>query len=298
MSNDHYVPQHFLRAWACDPEKNKIRAYQRIEQTGKVVASLTKPRSIVTSASQSDLYQISDGVQTAEFETSIMTRDVDTPMSNVLLKLRSFGLGSLNQEDMLLLCRYVVILEGRNPAVMKQMQLSTTDVGDIFAGIEKSGSFSKGAIADLRKLTEQMFAVSGAAATGAYAGFGHLPDAAALLQMKCIEITRDDAKGYLTSNYPVGRVNDFRDPGCLVTLAVSPTQGLVFANETICQKLSSSPTDEQWRLIDLQTLSKASYAFTIFSKMDPFVERHLGWDLHREVARQEYFSCAMQRPYT
>ena len=78
MSNDHYVPQHFLRAWACDAEQNKIRAYQRIEQTGQVVAYLTKPRSIVSSASQKNLYQITDGVETAEFETIIMTRDVDT----------------------------------------------------------------------------------------------------------------------------------------------------------------------------------------------------------------------------
>ena len=105
MSNDHYVPQHFLRAWACNADKNKIRAYQRIAQTGRVVASLTKPRSIVSSASQKSLYQITDGVETAEFETTIMTRDVDTPMSEVVLKLRSSGLSSLDQDEMALLCR-------------------------------------------------------------------------------------------------------------------------------------------------------------------------------------------------
>ena len=254
MSNDHYVPQHFLRAWACDAEQNKIRAYQRIEQTGQVVAYLTKPRSIVSSASQKNLYQITDGVETAEFETIIMTRDVDTPMSDVVLKLRSSGLSSLDQDEMVLLCRYVVILEGRNPEVMKQMQLSAADVGEIFADIEKNGSFSKGAIEDVRKLTEQMFAASGAAATGAYAGFGHLPDAAALMQKKCIEITRDDAKGFLTSNYPVGRAKDFHDPNCLVTLAVSPTQALVFANEMTCQTFSRSPS----RPLKYSTLRRSS----------------------------------------
>lgn len=297
MSNDHYVPQHFLRAWACDAEKKKIRAYQRIEQTGQVVANLTKPRSIVSSASQKNLYQITDGVETAEFETSIMTRDVDTPMSDVVLKLRSSGLSSLDQDEIVRLCRYVVILEGRNPEVMNQMQLSAADVGGIFADIEKSGSFSKGAIEDVRKLTEQMFAASGAAATGAYAGFGHLPDADALMKKKCIEITRDDAKGFLTSNYPVGREKDFLDPECLVTLAVSPTQALVFANAMTCQTFSRSPMDEQWRLIDLQTLAKASCAFTLFAEEDPFIERNLQWDQLRKVARHEYFACAMKRPF-
>lgn len=176
------------------------------------------------------------------------------------------------------------------------MQLSSADVAGIFADIEMSGSFSKGAIEDVRKFTEQLFAVSGAAATGAYAGFGHLPDAAALMQKKCIEITRDDAKGYLTSNYPVGREKDFCDPNCLVTLAVSPTQALVFANEMTCRAFSRSPRNEVWRLIDLQTLAKASCAFTLFAEVDPFVEHHLGWDLLRKVARHEYFACAMQRP--
>ncbi|ALT77850.1 hypothetical protein AT984_12315 [Paucibacter sp. KCTC 42545] len=124
-----------------------------------------------------------------------------------------------------------------------------------------------------------------------------MPDAVALMQKKCIEITRDDAKGYLTSNYPVGRVRDFLDPDCLVTLAVSPTQALVFANERTCQTFSRSPRDKIWRLIDLQTLEKAIYAFTLFAELDPFIERHLQWDLLREVERHDYFACAMQRPY-
>lgn len=298
MSNDHYVPQHFLRAWACDAEQKKIYAYRRIEHTGNVDFNPSKPRSIVSSASHENLYQITDGSHTAEFETSVMTRGVDTPMSAVILKLRSSSLSTLNDDEMSLLCRYVVILEGRNPRVIDQMQLSAADLQNIFSDIRKSGIASEKTIDETRQLFEKIFSRSGAASAGAYAGYGHLPDAAALVRKKCIEVTRDDARGYLTSNYPVGRVNDFLAEDCLLTIAISPSKALVFSNEKVCQKIAASPKKEVWRMIDLQTLASATDAFTSTNTIDPFVVNHLGWKLRNKVADQSnYFGKAMSEPY-
>lgn len=298
MSNDHYVPQHFLRAWACDAEQKKINAYRRIEHTGQVDFKPNKQRSIVSSASHQDLYQITDGVRTAEFESSVMTRGVDTPMSNVIFKLRASGLKTLNQDEKKLLCRYLVILEGRNPQVINQMQLSPADLHSISQDISKSGIASNEAIEDVRVFFERIFAHSGAASAGAYAGFAHFPDAEALMSKKCIEVTRNDARGYLTSNYPVGRENDFCNPNCLLTIAISPSKALVFSNEMVCQRIVASPDNEKWRMIDLQTLARATDAFTLLPTIDPFVVRHLGWKLRNEAAAlKTYFSDAMNEQY-
>jgi hypothetical protein len=298
MSNDHYVPQHFLRAWACDAEQKKIYAYRRIEHTGEVDFKPNKPRSIVSSASHEDLYQITDGVHTAEFETSVMTRGVDTPMSAVIQKLRGYSLDTLNDDEMSLLCRYVVILEGRNPKVIDQMQLSAADLLNIFSDIKKSGTVSEKTIDETRPFFEKIFAQSGAASAGAYAGFGHLPDAAALMRKKCIEVTRDDTRGYLTSNYPVGRENDFLDEKCVLTIAISPSKALVFSSEKVCQQIAASPNKEKWRMIDLQTLARATDAFTSTNTIDVFVVNHLGWKLQNKAAdRPNYFRKAMSERY-
>lgn len=293
MSNDHFVPQHFLRAWAIDPEKKKLFGYQRIQQTNEIKF---KERSIISTASAKDLYQISDGVQKAEFETRVMTEAVDTPMSAVVAKLRTIGLERLGQCDRELLARYITILEARNPRVIEQMMLSDVDLAKIMAEQLKF-QVSPDAVAYVGKFMKSILPSSGKAAAGMFAGWGHGIDSTALLKKGWIEVNRSDGGTFLSSNYPVGRHGKYEDENSIISLAISPEKGLLFIPNDLQDTFQNSPVCELSKMIDLFTLARATEAYSISSLPNMFVMDHLGWMLWTDEKKySEYARVALAAP--
>lgn len=281
MSNDHYVPQHYLRGWAHDAKKKKLFAYKLIEQMNKVVF---REASIVSSSSSENLYQISDGDNYAEFETTVMTSAVDTPGSLVIAKLRDSGLGSLTVQERMQLACYIVILEGRHPDTIKKMVLGEQDIDEIFHRIESDLPLSKIAVQDVKEFTKKLQASSGALAAGLFAGWGHGTEASALLKRGWIEVERKDNQGFISSNYPVGRYMEYSNQNLILTFPVSPTRAIWFVPQNIYERygISSKEVKAEMQLnvgkfIDIYSLGRATEAYSLIPEKDSFVEKHLGW---------------------
>lgn len=290
MSNDHFVPQHFLRAWATDVNKKKLFGYKRIQQTGEIKF---QERSIASSASAKDLYQITDGKETIEFETRIMTDAVDTPMSEVVARLRSDGLSNLSQTDREKIARYITILEARNPKVIEQMTLTEADLEKLMEE-QLNSSASPKALADVSSFIKSILPSSGKAAAGMFAEWGHGLDSSALLNKGWIEVLKNEEDTFLCSNYPVGRHGKYEDQKSIITLAVSPTQGLLFVPISLQERYQTGCVDELSRMINLFTLGRATEAYSISASPNKFVMNHLGWMLRtEEKSYSEYAKSAL-----
>lgn len=308
MSNEHYVPQHFLRGWANDPERKKIFAHTLIPKAGNKV--VFREKSIISSSSDDDLYRIIDGENHAEFETVVMTHAVDTPGSVIISKVRDCGLGSLTGLERAQLAAYIVILEARHPINIQAMTLTKEDISSVFDKISKQYPFKSEAIIDVRDFMQKIQASSGAAALGMFAGWGHGPEAQALLSRWWIEIERSDVQGFIGSNYPVGRYNDYRGDNFVLTIPLSPTKA-IWCMPPVFKAMYDNVSDGEkegtrrqiCKYIDICTLGFATEAYSQLSEKDPFIEQHLGWalrmapDKRRDYVKNVWKSGNAEYPY-
>lgn len=296
--NHHYVPQHFLKAWSVDPERNKIHRYKWISAANRV--EFKTGRSIELSASAHDLYTLSNSTETHEFETSIMTARLDTPGSEILRKIRDDGIGRLSAAERNAFAHYLVALEGRNPVVMKQMSLSAEMIDDIAAKLEqehKGGRGSFGQIAEfLKKLNS-----TGTLAAAAYVGGGSKEHARAILDQQWVELHTEPSRPFFTSNYPVGRCAWFDRDDFFACLAVSPIRALFFVPKT--QVWYATLTRPEGRRLAVQmlkmlTLRNASEAYTSDPVCSAFVTEELSWrerKLSQQNNEKDYLVAAAVR---
>lgn len=299
MSNDHYVPQHYLRGWAHDENEKKLYSYKLIEYTKKVVFG---PASIVSSSSKDNLYTISDGENRAEFETSVMTSLVDTPGSQIIAKLRVEKLDNLIVPDLIKLASYISILEARHPDTIAKMTLSEQDVNEIFSGFENSHLGTEVATSDVKAFLLKIIASSGAAAAGMFAGWGHGAESKALLNRGWIEVDRNDRQGFICSNYPVGRYVEYEKESLFLTFPVSPNKALwllppkdykQYINTTDSGRAATKTNISKY--IDIATLGRATEAYSLVSDKDQFIEKHLGWAKRTPEGKwSAYIKMAMQ----
>jgi hypothetical protein len=129
-TNHHYVPQHFLAAWS--PGGKLINRYLRMAHTGKM--HFKKGAGIVNLGSKNNLYVIENTDGQAEFETTIVTALLDTPVPEIVKKVREIGIQSLSSEERRTFSHYVVMLEMRNPRTIALMSLSQAEVEALHAG--------------------------------------------------------------------------------------------------------------------------------------------------------------------
>ena len=278
--NHHYVPEHFLRAWATGQQKTKVNRYRRIAHTGQI--EFRCDVSIRSCASEQDLYVISDGTDAAEFETTVMTDQVDTPGAQVIAKVRDNGLASLdngmedsaigrNANELLTLAKYIVSLEVRNPKTIESMQLSEIELQRVCEAASSSGSAAS---------VDELMALLGRIDTGKYnAGLIAALDydfPQQILQCYPLEI-KFLGDCLVTSSYPVGRVGNYT-ARFLLSLSVAPDYALVWFPSTEMRTLVQQlPRESQAKLVNFLTLGNANAAFTKLDNPDPFVSDHLNW---------------------
>lgn len=268
--NHHYVPQYFLRAWSVDGNDKKTNRYQRVAHTGKV--EFRKDASIRYCASEEDLYVISDGTDSAEFETIVMTEQLDTPGAEVVEKLRISGLGSLNDNgELFTLAKYVTSLEARNPKTIQKMRLSGRDLDAIRdQNLAYASSVAVNEVVDYFRQLD-----TGKLAAGLFLPLGG-EFANALL--RCLPLELKLPQGWLvTSDYPVGRVGDYRQQ-FMLSLAVAPKHAVLWFPDPKTRLLVSElPEKAQAHLVNFLTIGDADVAFTTVGEPDAFVSAQLGW---------------------
>lgn len=268
-SNHHYVPQHFLRTWSTDKEGNKLNRYKKIARTGTVEFKLDV--AIRSSASEKNLYVITDGSESAEFETIVMTDQLDTPGAKVIRNVIENGIGNLSQENLITLSKYVTSLEARNPKTIAEMRLSKSDLDKI--GDKNRGKFSDKSIDEVMSFLSKID-------VGRYASglFVTLDSEFLNAVLKCfiLEIKLPDNQ-LVTSTYPVGRLGRY-DEQFMLVLAVAPNHAIIwFSDEIRHQAISQVPLAVQAKFINVLTIGDADVAFTNNDFADPFVTEHLGW---------------------
>ncbi len=290
--NHHYVPQHFQRAWATNSDGLKINRYKWIEQRSAL--DFSPDYSIVRNASEHNLYTICDGKEVEEYETGIMTDQIDTPGSKVIQKLRQSDLKSLHKEDMNILSQYVVSLEARNPVVMKLMQLSDEDIDRMLSTKEIVASpeiISE--IATLMKSINSIKYGTGSIASGAFASWGHKSFSDKLSNQYWLEVNTPNDQ-LITSNYPVGRFGDYEKGDFFACLSVSPRKALLFIppNPNTVNAFKNASLTELVRITNLLSIYRANEAYSNFhtDELRTFIESHVWWKTRvPEENHRDYF---------
>jgi hypothetical protein len=291
MSNDHYVPQSFLRAWSFDSSKKKVYRYGRI----KGLKCVFTPASIISIASSQNLYSITDGTEQVSFESGVMARALDDPIAKAVKKFRDQSLGELGDEERDQLGRLILTLEARNPATIGEMNLSEADLSRVIT--EVTDGASPAARAEVSNLLKKMSKSTGTFAAGAYASWVYFLDLQALKKKRWTEVRiESDERPFVTSNYPtlMGATVPYENDRHISSLAMSPNKALLIASADFFENFKEIDAWTQCRYINLLTIAGASEAYTCQPEPDPWIERHLGWVKRTEPRnREDYFESAL-----
>lgn len=275
--NHHYVPKHFLAAWATDKNRKLINRYICIPCTGEV--KFKKSVGIRSTASGNKIYGVTDGTGWAEFETGIMTQELDTPTAIILKKLRQNGLDSLGvgtetepaSNELFKLVTYIVALEVRHPKTIAKMEISPDDIREIGTRMPESvSSDSKKAVVEfVSKINIPTYAAGLMIANDCK--FANILQSSFKLELKFSK------SALYTSDFPVGRVGLY-NKSFLLSIAVAPDRAIVWAsssNLTNAIKLLSSQS--QARLVNFLTLGDADEVYTNLGQQDQFVLDNFSW---------------------
>lgn len=276
--NHHYVPRHFLEAWATQKKVNRYRLIKVNEETS---VKFKRGVPISSCASEDHLYVVSDGIAHEEFETSIMTEQLDTPASLVIAKIRKHGIASLSSDEKNLFARYVTSLEARNPKTIAKMRFTLEDV------IHRSGYPPKNEL-DIWELL--LKTDTGKLAAGAFASWGHTESTERLMSSHWVE--KHSLQNYLvTSNYPVGKVGDYNKPHLAISIAISPSHAIFFLPDQEWENFLDGIVWEGF--VNFLTIANATDAYSGQSHPDSFIEKHLGWKERTKQSEQQELCASL-----
>lgn len=273
--NHHFVPEHFLKAWASNNKRSLIGKYLFNEFRKKVVF-LPNQSIRRQTASQDNLYTLTDGKETAQFEASVMTERLDSPSFPLLEKVREQGFhslssklhasGTLTERDMFL--RYVIALEIRNPKTIAELGVSREEIAEIGNSFPSVRQSTRDEVIKLMQGVNVETLISGLLVANddtysilSKAKFGE------------IQVAKDT---FFTSNYPVGRAGSY-DTEFLVTLAVTPRHALVWGNGILFDGVTSLTEEAQSLAINLLTLRAADEAYDKSDNCPQFISDNWNW---------------------
>ncbi len=283
--NHHYVPQHFLRAWARPDAGDRLTRYQRIPGTDKFECKIV---GIKNTASKDNLYQVSFPDGSFEIESSIMTPELDEPGHKIIDRVRTSPFDSLTHVERSELAVYLVCLEARHPDTLSQM-----DVREHLDDLrQKHKSDSR---LDPRHVDEVIDYFKGSPSVGVIAlgalvknernGALDTPFAKGLMNANVVELSfHDDV--LLTSDFPGFRSGHFLGH-FFYAIAVSPRKALIYSPKNEVSHMQSLPSSLVSRLINLYTLAYAVRAYGEVDDVAPYVERYLGWARHLQKPGDE-----------
>jgi len=287
--NHHYVPRHFLKAWSFDGKK--LYRYKLQPWGGDLEV---QKASLDGVASEHDLYTVEFPDGRFETETSHVTPQVDVPGFKVLERARSSSVCEFDAEDLRELANYVVLLEARNPKILKIMdirpQLSEIAEQSIRDGLKKADVDH---VADYLKLGNLGPVSLGLFIKNESDGRYGKPFAEGLASVELREYEFDSDR-LLCSNYPAARWGKF-DGELLLVLAITPRKALVYSSSN--RLIDSIPDDLKAVLFNLYTLGKAEEAYYIDGAMGDFVRAHLGWAVDQTLEESREYVVSILTSY-
>ncbi|OXI80022.1 hypothetical protein CFB50_33155 [Burkholderia sp. AU33423] len=289
--NHHYVPQHFLKAWATPSTGEKLYRYRVIEHTGQLEC---RQAAIRKSASEDHLYELHFPDGSFEIESLVVTPILDEMGHKILARIRETPFQGLSQEQKKELAIYLACLEARHPETLKKMDIS----GDLEQMRQKMKVEVEPDVS--RHSIDEVFDYVGASpSTGvmAFALFvrnersGALarPFSDGLLEAEAIEYQFPE-DCLLTSDFPCFRLGEYLGDALLYVVAISPRKSLIYSRKTNATALRQLPQQVRAELINFYSLGFAQKAFSSNDKHSAFVKSHLGWARRHTTteARQRY----------
>lgn len=271
--NHHFVPQHFLSAWAVGEISKKLYRYKKIKHTGKFE---TKEASIKHSANIRNLYEIILPDGSFEIESTHVTPKLDEIGYKALNSVRGSDYSIIPSEIKKNLAFYLTCLEARNPAILELMAPtdeefnliknsmthgSKESINEVFDYIGSSPT--KGVMAFALFIVNELTA------------FQAEPFHHGLLNAN-VEEFNFDTDCLLTSDYPIFRMGHY-NKNVLLSAAVTPRKALIYSKNEFAKIFKKLPKDEQVKMLNLLTVAKADSVFANNNTSSSFVEKHLGW---------------------
>lgn len=282
--NHHYVPQHFLKAWA--DERGYMFRYRYIPATG---AFEIKPVSIRKSASRDHLYRMSFKDGSFEIESTILTPIVDEEGHKILELVRHRAFRDVRTEDKRLLANYITRLEARHPDIIEAMDMSDRleelrvqlkseklvrgeSIDDVIDYLKSSDTLGLLPLAlFLQNESKPMFGK---------------PFSDSLMNAYTREYTFSEPV-LLCSDYPVARWGDY-SKSVFCVLALSPTKAVIYSSSANIEVFDQVSANIRADIINLYTISKSEAAYFIDDSKCDFVKQHLGWaKRHQDLNAQK-----------
>ncbi len=286
--NHHFVPQHFLRAWAISGRNDRLYRYRFIPINGKFEC---KEVSIKHSASEEGLYDVVLPDGSFEIESCVVTPQLDEMGHKILSRVRNIPLSQLTEADKRELTIFLVGLEARHPETVEKM-----DVRDYIdthrEHLKTTSNHSNKAIDEVHDYLKASPS-TGVMNLGWFIGnerSGHLgrPFSHGLMEAHAVEITFEEDV-LLTSDFACFRTGDFTGK-FLFAAAISPRKATIYSPDQSVFVLNALDAKQKAAVINLYMLGQAQQAFANNKQFSAFVEQHLGWARRctTQLAVQEY----------
>lgn len=284
--NHHYVPQHFLKAWA-NGKGNLVR-YRVIPATGKFEV---KSVSVRKTASQEHLYRMGFEDGSFEIESTIVTPLVDEEGHKIINLVRGESYSALNNESKRKLAIYITQLIARHPDTIKLMDISSR-LEELRAQLKSENNGSDQSVDDVINY----FKSSDTLGVMPLAYFLQNESNPVLEKPFSESLMKAHAKEYifetpvlLCSDYPAANWGNF-DDYIFCVLAISPTKAIIYSSHSNIDVFDMVSKNTLIRMINLYSIAKADAAFFIDNTQKVFVEKHLGWaKRHSDLdAQKEY----------
>ncbi|MFA9441800.1 DUF4238 domain-containing protein [Uliginosibacterium sp. sgz301328] len=273
--NHHYVPQHFLKAWAISGASDRLYRFRVVSEANKFEC---KEVAIRRSGSQDDLYKIRLPDGEFEIESTIVTPQLDELGHKIVARIRSVPFGALNKEEMRELAIYLVCLEARHPEILSQMDVSD-DLDRMRNKLKEGSGLSCSSIDEVIDYIEDSPS-TGVVAFGLFVQNERRPILGqpfsdGLLHAKAIEYVFD-TDCLITSDYPCFRQGGFLTQ-FLYVVSLSPRKAMIYSTNPDVIAFDYLPVPLRAALINLYVLGNATRAFANSSEHGDFVRKHLGW---------------------
>lgn len=273
--NHHYVPQHFLKAWAKNGSSDRLYRFRNISHNNRFEC---KEVAIRNSASQDNLYEVLLADGKFEIESLIVTPELDEFGHKIISRIRGSSFQQLTDTDKRELAIYLVCLEARHPDTLEKMNIREE--------LDKMRESMKATTGHSHKNIDEVldyFKASPSIGVMSFAWFvqnersGYLgkPFSDGLVQSNAVEY-KFDSDYLITSDFPCFRMGDYLGQ-FLYVAALSPRKAMIYSPNPDIRVFDVLPMQARADLINLYVLGYAERAFGNTASFGPFVEQHLGW---------------------
>lgn len=271
--NHHYVPQHFLRAWAKPGSNDRLFRF-KFTPTNKFEC---KEVSIKNSASQDNLYEVQLPDGSFEIESLVVTPELDELGHKILAKARNETLHQLTDKEKKELAIYLVCLEARHPETLAKMNIQdqVARLGEKIKNERNVNAEHVNGIINYLKNSSLGVISFGSVVKNERNGLIAPPFSGCLVRSQTIEYLFD-SDCLITSELPFFRTGEYYGD-FQYAIAISPRKAIIYSSNPDVGVYEALPPPLRPHLVNLFSLANAERAFAHSQDFASFIELHLGW---------------------